>query len=149
MRKRGARFNRTCGYVLTPQQTEKLMMPVHVAISLLPMGCFQESHAHDLAAFTNIMQYAAEEAGRTDLLERAKTMAETLYVIKERFGSSNGWTVTDTERDTLMQNAVVLDRWMRTLTSTRLVRACLRSDRDISAAMANGAELLDAVRVPA
>lgn len=147
MRKRGARFNRTKGHVLTPKQLEKLMMPVHVAISLLPIGAFTIDHAHDLAAFTNIMQYAAEDAGRQDLLERGLKMAETLYAIKGRADSGGEWAVTDDERSVLMENAVVLDRWMRTLTSTRILRAVYRVDIDIAAAMAKGAGNMDAIRI--
>ena len=148
MRKRGARFNRTKGHVLTPKQLEKLMMPVHVAISVLPLGLFTIDHANDLAAFTNIMQYAAEDAGRSDLLERGLKMAETLYGIKDRFDTNSEWSVTDDERATLMENAVVLDRWMRTLTTARMLRSLYRVDMDIAAAVAKGAKDMDAIRIP-
>lgn len=148
MRKRGARFNRARGHVLTPQQIEKLMMPIHVAISLLPIGCFKIDHAHDLAAFTNIMQYAAEDAGRQDMLDRGLEMAETIYAMKDRSEQTGEWTVTDSERATLMENAVALDRWMRKLTTTRIMAACYRVDRDIAAAVAKGASEMDAIRIP-
>ena len=47
-----------------------------------------------------------------------------------------------------MENAVILDRWMRTLTTARMLRSLYRVDMDIAAAVAKGAKDMDAIRIP-
>ena len=78
------------GHVLTPVQVQELVMPIHMSLQLLPLGLFTEQHGHDLAAFTNVAQFAADEAGRDDIHQHAHDAAEILLAMRDRVSAGLG-----------------------------------------------------------
>lgn len=142
-RKPAARRDR--GHVMMPHQVERLVMPIHVALELLPLGLFTEQHAHDLAAFLTVAQLAAEEAGREDIVSAGADGALALLAMRDRVRDGKAWNVTTDERARLMRCVVTLDRWYRTTTTSRWVRALRRATELADAAMARGAGRLDLI----
>lgn len=123
MRKRGAQHRGQRGHVLTPAQVRTLVTPIHVALELLPLGLYTEAHAHDLAAFLNVAQLAADEAGKEEVHTTAHDAAEILLRMRDRAKAGRSWNVTADERQRLMLAVLVIDRWMRGVSSTRWARA--------------------------
>lgn len=148
MRKRGAHFNRTRGHVLTPDQVQKLVMPIHVAIELLPLGLFSEDHAHDLAAFLNVAQLAAKDAKRADIHDEVLQAVDALSAMRDRVRAGKSWNVTAEERDTLTRTVTVLDRWYRTQPNSRWKRALYQVLLICDRATASGAGVMDVIEVP-
>lgn len=142
------RMGREAGHVLTPQQVERLVMPIHVALELLPLGLYTEAHAHDLAAFLNVAQFAANDAARDDIHAEATSAAEVLLAMRDRVRAGRAWNVTAGERETLMRSVTVLDRWYRTQTNTRWRRALRQVYAICDRAWAEGREELDLLEVP-
>jgi pyruvate/oxaloacetate carboxyltransferase len=147
VRKRGATFNRARGHILTPQQVQQLVMPIHMAIELLPLGLYTEDHAHDLAAFLNIAQCAAVEAGRDDIITAAVEAVEVLAEMKHRADEGKNWNVTTAERDTLMRAVVTIDKWQRTQTTARWTRAMHKVIAACDRALAGGAKPMQFMEV--
>ena len=126
MRKRGATHSGQRGHVLTPGQVQTLVMPIHVAAELLPLGLFSEAHAHDLAAFLSVAQFAADEACREDVHDSAHRGAEILCAMRDRAQKCGRWNVTTEERQALHASILTIDKWMRGVSSTRWARALHR-----------------------
>lgn len=146
MRKRGARIkNNRSGHTLTPQQVRTLVTPIHVAIELLPMGLYNEQHAHDLAAFLNVAQLASDEAGNEDVHTIANGAADVLIAMRDRAKTGKAWNCTHDERETLKHAVVVIDRWLRTLTTRRWGDALRRVYVLCDKATAEGKEELDLI----
>jgi hypothetical protein len=142
---RATRRRGDCGHVLMPRQIERLVMPIHVALELLPLGLYTESHAHDLAAFLTVAQLAAEEAGREDLVGVGADGALVLIAMRDRVREGAAWNVTAAERERLMHCVLTLDRWYRSTTTTRWIRAARKATALADAALARGAGRLDLV----
>lgn len=143
MRKRGARHSGQRGHVLTPHQVQQLVMPIHVALEMLPLGLYTQQHAHDLAAFVNIAQFAADEAGRKDIHDHAYQTAVILLRMRDR----PSWNVTSAERSDLQRHILAIDKWMRGVSSTRWARAIRRSLAAIDRAKARGLREMDCIDV--
>lgn len=123
MRKRSHRRIRPTGHVLTPDQVRQMVTPIHIALKLLPLGLYTEQHAHDLAAFLSVAQVAAEDARRDDIVKAGADGARVLLAMRDRVRAGRAWNVTADERDKLTRCVVVIDRWFRTQTSARWIRA--------------------------
>lgn len=149
MRKRGARFNTTRGHVLTPDQVQRLVMPIHVALELLPLGLFSEDHAHDLAAFLNVAQLAAKDAKRADIHNEVLAGVEVLAAMHDRARTGKSWNVTSDERETLTRTVTVLDRWYRTQPNSRWKRALYQVLVICDRATAKGVSVMDTIEVAA
>ena len=143
MRKRGARHSRIRGHILTPQQVEKLVMPIHVALELLPIGLYTEEHAHDLAAFLTVAQVAAKEAGREDIVTAGSQGATVLLDMHKRVRDGKSWNVTAAEREKLMNSVLTIDKWHRTQTNARWIRAMRKVLEMCDRAKAKGAQPFD------
>lgn len=148
MRKRGARFSGQRGHVLTPPQVQKLVMPIHVALELLPLGLYTEQHAHDLAAFLNVAQFASDEAGRNDIHEHAHGAVLILLRMRDRATARGSWNVTADERAQLHAHIVAIDRWMRGVSSTRWGRALRHVLAACDRAAAKGLQEMDVIDIP-
>lgn len=135
------------GHVLTPYQVQQLVMPIHVAIELLPLGLFGEKHGHDLAAFLNVAQIAARDAKRSDIHDIASDGAEVLLAMRKRVNAGKSWNVTTDERDRLTRCVMTLDRWYRTQSSARWKRALYAVLRICDRAMADGKEEMDILEI--
>lgn len=148
MRKRNHRMKRIPkGHVLTPKQVETLVMPIHVSLTLLPMGLFQEQHGHNLAAFVNVAQLAADEAGRDDIHQHAHGAAVILLRMRDRVRGGKGWNVTTAERDGLMKHITAIDGWMRGVSNVRWYRALNRVAAMCDRLLAEGKAEMDLVEV--
>lgn len=134
---------RMAGHVLTPHQVQQLVMPIHMAIELLPLGLFTEQHGHDLAAFLNVAQVAARDAQRGDIHDIASGGAEVLLTMRNRVRSGKGWNVTTEERERLTRCVMTMDRWYRTQSSARWKRALYAVLRICDRALAEGKEEMD------
>lgn len=135
------------GHVMTPRQVEQLVMPIHIAIELLPLGLYTEQHAHDLAAFLNVAQFAANEAGRDDIHAETVCGVRVLMAMRDRARAGKAWNVTHDERTTLLRTVNILDCWHRTQTNTRWERAMRRVIEICDRAMAQGRRELDVMEV--
>lgn len=135
------------GHVLTPYQVQQLVMPIHMALELLPLGLFDAQHGHSLAAFLNVAQVAARDAGRGDIHDLAVEGAEVLLAMRRRVNAGKAWNVTTTERETLTRCVMVMDRWYRTQSSSRWKRALLAVLRICDRAMAEGKEEMDVLEM--
>lgn len=133
------------GHILMPHQITRLVMPIHVALELLPLGLYTEHHAHDLAAFLTIAQLAAESLGREDIVQAGADGALVLLAMRDRARAGKSWNVTQDERDRLMRCVVTLDRWYRRVTTTAWTRAARRATDIADAALARGAGRLDLI----
>lgn len=131
--------------MLTPDQVEKLLLPLHLAIELLPLGLFTEEHARAIACFLSVAQMAAEEAGKTEVTEIGAEGALVIMAMRDRVRRGANWNVTAEERATLARCLVVMDRFFRTQSSARWLRAMDRVDAICEAARAEGAQELDVV----
>lgn len=134
-----------CGHVMAPHQIARLVTPIHVALELLPLGLFTEQHAHDLAAFLTVAQLAAEDAGREDIVTAGADGALALLAMRDRVRAGKSWNVTADEHTRLMRCVVTLDRWYRTTTNTRWIKAARRASALADAALARGAGRLDLI----
>lgn len=141
--------NAFAGHVLTPHQVEQIMMPIHVALSLLPLGLFTAKHGHDLAAFLNVCQIAAKDAGRDDIHDLAVEGANVLLAMRYHVRAGKAWNVTTPERETLTRAVMTLDRWNRTQTSTRWRRALYAVLQACEQGMAEGKEEMDVLELQA
>lgn len=139
--------HRDRGHVLTPKQVEDLVIPIHIAIELLPLGLYTEQHAYDLAAFLNVAQFAANDAGRDDIHAATVSGVHVLMAMRDRVRAGKVWNVTMSERDTLMRTVTILDRWYRTQTNTRWKRALRRVYEICDRALAEGRNELDVMEV--
>ena len=81
MKKHCTRCIRPAGTgLLMPHQVAALLLPVQLPLELLPLGLFRETHAHDLAAFINVIQFAANAADRDDVRSFADLLDLDDYV---------------------------------------------------------------------
>ena len=148
MRKGNRRMKRIAkGHVLTPGQVEDLVLPIHAALTLLPLGLFTAEHGHSLAAFLNVCQVAARDAKRGDIHDIASGGAEVLLTMRRRVNDGKGWNVTAQERETLTRCVMVMDRWYRTQSSSRWQRALYAVLRICDRAIAEGKEEMDLLEV--
>lgn len=122
-------------------------MPIHVALELLPLGLFNESHAHDLAAFLNVAQFASQDAGRDDIHTLTGDAVEVLCTMRDRARAGKAWNVTAAERTQLTHCVTTLDRWYRTQPNTRWRRALAKVYAICDRALAEGRNELDLIEV--
>ena len=146
MRKRTRRKVRPAGHILTPKQVERLTMPIYMALELLPLGLFEECHAHDLAACLSIAQVAAEDAGKSELVEIGAEGARTLISMRDRARDGQGWVASDAERDVLSRAVGCIDRFYRTQNTARWCRALATVNAISAAGRAAGQRPLDLAR---
>ena len=55
MRKHCKRVIRSRGHILLENQVNKLVLPLHISLTLLPMGAFTREHADSLAKVINLV----------------------------------------------------------------------------------------------
>lgn len=146
MRKQGAKRKAgVSGYLLLPQQVAKYVMPLHVALELLPLGLFNKDHANSLAQVINLM--SVDSAAKNKIVySAANACADILSSMFERVQQGKSWNVTTEERARLRAYILIFDRALRTWTSQRLLTNAITVDLHNALAKGRGGALLD--RVP-
>jgi len=146
VRKQGAKRKAgVSGYLLLPHQVAKYVMPLHVALELLPLGLFNKDHANKLAVVINLM--SVDSAARSKIVySAANACADILSSMFERVQQGKSWNVTAEERAQLRGYILIFDRALRTWTSQRLLTNAITVDLHNALAKGRGGALLD--RVP-
>lgn len=138
------RRQKVMSYLLLPSQVAKYVLPLHMAIELIPLGLCQREHVNHAAMIINLVRIDA--TGRsTTVYEIANNAAGTLSSIIDRFGRTQKWGATTDELQALRKAAIDMDRYMRTWTTHRLRVAAATADELNKQAMARGAKVFDTV----
>lgn len=146
MRKQGAKRKAgVSGYLLLPHQVAKYVMPLHVALELLPLGLFNKDHANGLAQIINLMSVDSATNNRA-VYVAANACADVLTSMFERVQQGKAWSVTAEERTQLREYILIFDKALRTWTSQRLLTNAVTVDLHNARAKDKGGKLLD--RVP-
>jgi len=147
MRKQGAKFKkRLVSYLLTPEQVAKYVTPLHVGLTLLPLGAWQPAHANSLAIVINLISVDAADKDQR-MLAAANRGGDVLRAMFERHTAGKAWNVTTGERKVLQECIVLYDRELRTWTSDRLLIAAATVDVHNAQFKANGGKFLDRVEI--
>lgn len=137
-RHRHGRRPRPVGFLLMPNQVLDLVLPAHMAVANLPMGCFSSANWHDLAMFCDIVQLLAHDAGQEDVLSLGQRVNETLIAIRDRHTRVGRWGATGPEQSFLRDAINPLDTYFRRQTSHKVRAALLRLDAALAKAEADG-----------
>lgn len=142
MRKSCKRVVRSKGHILVGSQLEQIVLPLHIALTLLPIGAFKRAHADSIAKVINIVFVDASE--RAPAAHNAASDAgEVLCSMFKRVREGKAWNVTVDERNRLTSAIVVMDRYIRTMTTTRFIIAAKTVDALNNEAKAKGYGFLD------
>ena len=96
----------------------KMLTPLHMSVELLPLGLFTEDHAGMIAKLINLM--AVDSAGKGNgLWQVADSVGQVLIAMQSRVEAGKSWNVTATERETLVENIMKMDKHFRTWTVRR------------------------------
>lgn len=143
MRKQGAKRKAgVSGYLLLPHQVAKYVMPLHVALELLPLGLFNKDHANSLAQVINLMSVDSLNTNPV-VYAAANACADILSTMLERVKAGKSWNVTTEEREKLRNYILIFDRALRTWTSHRLLINAATVDAHNAVAKNRGGKLLD------
>lgn len=120
------------------------MLPLHMAVELLPVGLYQRDHANHAAMVINLVRVdAASRAPR--VYEAVNEAAGTLSSIVARNKRTGRWGATSEELSA-MRNAIrIMDQYMRTWTAQRLRIAAATADAINQQAKARGGKAFDEV----
>lgn len=129
--------------LLTDKEVRDICMPIHVALTLLPLGLYTESHAHDLAAFLTVAQVAAKNLNRPDMITAGSDGATVLLAMRDRVRAGKQWNVTADERDALMRSITAIDEWFPTVKKVAWIRALREVYRMCERAAERGLQELD------
>ena len=115
----GKRINPAAAATLLDEAAiHKMLTPLHMSVELLPLGLFTEDHAGMIAKLTNLM--AVDSAGKGNgLWQVADSVGQVLIAMQERVEAGKSWNVTATERETLVENIMRMDKHFRTWTVRR------------------------------
>ena len=142
MRKRCNRTKRIVGHILLPKQVQEMVMPLHMAVKLLPLGLFSRDHADHLAKMINVVFVDACE--KDDVaVDNARKAGETLTGMYRRVRDGKAWGATTREREILKTSILEIDRHIRRMTTNRLMLASATIDRLNEEAKAKGYKFLD------
>ena len=115
----GKRINPAAAATLLDEAAiHKMLTPLHMSVELLPLGFFTEDHAGMIAKLINLM--AVDSAGKGNgLWQVADSVGQVLIAMQERVEAGKSWNVTATERETLVENIMKMDKHFRTWTVRR------------------------------
>ena len=115
----GKRINPAAAATLLDEAAiHKMLTPLHMSVELLPLGLFTEDHAGMIAKLINLM--AVDSAGKGNgLWQVADSVGQVLIAMQERVEAGKSWNVTATERETLVENIMKIDKHFRTWTVRR------------------------------
>ena len=115
----GKRINPAAAATLLDEAAiHKMLTPLHMSVELLPLGLFTEDHAGMIAKLINLM--AVDSAGKGNgLWQVADSVGQVLIAMQSRVEAGKSWNVTATERETLVENIMKMDKHFRTWTVRR------------------------------
>ena len=115
----GKRINPAAAATLLDEAAiHKMLTPLHMSVELLPLGLFTEDHAGMIAKLINLM--AVDSAGKGNgLWQVADSVGQVLIAMQARVDEGKSWNVTATERETLVENIMKMDKHFRTWTVRR------------------------------
>jgi len=115
----GKRINPAAAATLLDEAAiHKMLTPLHMSVELLPLGLFTEDHAWMIAKLINLV--AVDSAGKGNgLWQVADSVGQVLIAMQERVEAGKSWNVTATERETLVENIMKMDKHFRTWTVRR------------------------------
>ena len=142
MRKHCKRVKRSTGHILLEHQVQKMVMPLHMALAMLPKGLFTRSHADSLAKVINIV-FVDSERRNAFAYKAATDAGEVLCSMFARVNDGKSWNTTIDEKVRLMESIVSMDKYIRTLTTDRFLIAAITVDRLNAEAKAKGFGFLD------
>lgn len=141
MRKTCKRVKRIPGHMLIESQVQQIVTPLHISLTLLPLGLFTKAHADQLAKIINIVFVSSEE---TKIAHKAANDAgDVLCSMFERVNSGKSWNVSTEERNVLMKSIVHIDHHVRRMTTSALKIAVVTVDTINAEAKAKGYGFLD------
>lgn len=136
-------FNSPRVGVITQQDSARLAMPIHAALTLIPAGLYTADHAHDLAAFLTVGQVAAREAKAHGVVEAGANGAGALRKIKERADADGKWLATEDELSALMRAVTAIDGFQQRIKKVQFISALRKVYRLCEAAEKRGMNELD------
>ena len=142
MRKRCKRVIRSRGHILLENQVSKLVLPLHLSLTLLPMGVFTREHADSLAKVINLV-FIDSDGRSHEAYAAAKEAGAVLCSMFKRVREGKSWNTTIEERDRLMKAIVTMDRYVRRFTTDRFLKAAMTVDALNAEAKAKGYGFLD------
>lgn len=142
MRKRCKRVIRSRGHILLENQVSKLVLPLHLSLTLLPMGVFTREHADSLAKVINLV-FVDSDGRSPDAYAAAKEAGAVLCSMFKRVREGKSWNTTIEERDRLMKAIVTMDHYVRRFTTDRFLKAAMTVDALNAQAKAKGYGFLD------
>ena len=142
MRKRCKRVVRSRGHILLENQVSKLVLPLHLSLTLLPMGVFTREHADSLAKVINLV-FVDSDGRSPEAYAAAKEAGAVLCSMFKRVREGKSWNTTIEERDRLMKAIVTMDRYVRRFTTDRFLKAAMTVDALNAQAKAKGYGFLD------
>lgn len=131
--------------LLSREEVGRLTMPIHAALTLLPLGLYEESHAHDLAAFLTVAQVVARNANRRDIMKAGDDGASALLAMRDRARQGKSWNVTAEERDALMRSVTAIDEWFSSVKKVAWIAAVRTVYRMCDEASERGLQELDLI----
>lgn len=132
------------GVLLGEAAIHRLLIPLHTAATLLPMGLFTREHADKVALIVNLVSVDAAERG-SEMWKTANRVGDILVCMRTRADSGKAWNCTADERAALIEGVRAMDRYMRTWTNRRFTLAAMTVDRINAKAVARGGKFLDRV----
>lgn len=142
MRKSCKRVVRSKGHILLENQVSKLVLPLHISLTLLPIGAFTRSHADSLAKVINLV-FVDSDGRNPEAYSAAKDAGAVLCSMFKRVREGKTWNTTADERDKLMRSITVMDRYARRFTTDRFLKAAMIVDALNAEAKAKGYGFLD------
>ena len=142
MRKRCKRVKRSKGHILLENQVQRLMLPLHISLEMLPIGLFTRAHADNLAKVINIV-FVDSDGRDASAYQAAKDAGEVLCSMFSRVNEGKAWNTTVDEKQRLMQAILRMDQYVRRMTSDRFLVAAITVDKLNAEAKAKGYGFLD------
>ena len=142
MRKRCKRVKRNTGHILLEHQVQKMVLPLHVSLAMLPAGLFTREHADNLAKVINVV-FVDSEGRDASAYRSAKDAGDVICSMFSRVNEGKSWNTTAGEREKLMASIVSMDKYIRRLTTDRFLIAAMTVDKLNAEAKAKGYGFLD------
>ena len=142
MRKACKRIKRSTGHILLEPQVQKIVLPLHISLAMLPLGLFNRQHADGIAKVINIV--FVDASGRDQVAHDAASSAgEVLCCMYKRVNEGKTWNTTKDEKTKLTAAIIAMDKYVRKITTNRLVIAAMTIDELNAEAKAKGYGFLD------
>lgn len=146
MRKRTHRKVRQASHIVLPDKIAKLVLPLHTALTLIPLGMFSRENANEIAKIVNVVIVDSDE--RNDAVNQtAINVGNVLANMFKRVRSGSNWGATTEELRILKHGIVVMDRYLRTITVRRYDLAVAIVNAINNEAKAKGYGFLDTMPV--